>query len=455
MRKRRRVKPVSRGGDLSSAERVIARVRNEGVGFIQLWFTDVLGFLKGITISCRELERALEYGLAFDGSSIEGFARIEESDMLIKPDPETFAILPWEIQGQKAGRMFCSVVTPRYEPVQFDPRQVLARVLGQAGEMGFTCYAGCELECFYFKSAESPQLLDAGGYFDITPTAVSEQVREATISAMERLGIVVEYSHHEVSPSQHEFDLRYTEAMRMADNVMTCRFVARQIARSYGIHCSFMPKPVYGVNGSGMHIHLSLFKDGRNAFFSADDEMNLSSLCRYFIAGLLRYAPEITALTNQWVNSYKRLVPGFEAPVYVSWGRMNRSALVRVPGFSKSRPESARIEYRSPDPACNPYLALAVIIAAGLRGIEEQLPLGEPTPDNIYQLSDEERIKAGIVCLPGDLSEALQLAERSELVRTTLGDEVLGYFLRNKRQEWEEYKAQVTEFEIRRYLPIL
>jgi glutamine synthetase len=438
-----------------SSAAIIERVKKERVGFVQLWFTDVLGFLKGITISTRELNRALTHGLAFDGSSIEGFARIEESDMLIKPEPGTFAILPWEIQGKRAARIFCSVMTPGGKPVNFDPRQVLRRVLNRAEKMGFSCYAGCELECFYFQSAESPRLLDSGSYFDLTPTALPEQVRVATIAALEQLGIMVEYSHHEVSPSQHEFDLRYTDALQMADNVVTCRFVARQVAREHNIYCSFMPKPVYGVNGSGMHIHLSLFQGEQNGFFSPRDEMNLSPVCRHFIAGLLRYAPEITAVTNQWVNSYKRLVPGFEAPVYVSWARMNRSALVRVPAFSNRRPEAARIEFRSPDPACNPYLALAVIIASGLEGIEAKLPLAPETTDNIFRLTPEERREANITCLPKDLSEAIQLTEKSELVRTTLGDELFNYFLRNKRQEWDEYKAQVTEFEIKRYLPIL
>ncbi|MEO0004885.1 MAG: glutamine synthetase family protein [candidate division WOR-3 bacterium] len=436
-------------------ESFFERIRREKIGFLQLWFTDVLGFLKGITISSSEMERAFRHGLGFDGSSIEGFARVEESDMVIMPEPDTFAILPWKIQEKRAGRVFCSVLFPNGRPVPFDPREVLRKVLKRAEKMGFSVYAGCELECFYFKGSEAPQLLDSGGYFDLTPSAVSEEVREATIAALESFGIVVECGHHEVSPSQHEFDLRYTDALRMADNVITCRFVARQIAREHNVYCSFMPKPVFGINGSGMHIHLSLFKNGKNSFFSASDEMNLSPICRHFVAGLLRYAPEITAVTNQWVNSYKRLVPGYEAPVYVSWARMNRSALVRVPAFSRSRPDAARVEFRSPDPACNPYLALALIVASGLKGVETKMALPPPTTNNIYRMTDEERREANITCLPKDLSEAIGLAEKSELVRTTLGDELFNFFLRNKRQEWEEYKAQVTEFEIKRYLPIL
>jgi glutamine synthetase len=355
-------------------------IKKNRVRFVQLWFTDVLGFLKGITISSRELSRALRHGLSFDGSSIEGFARIEESDMVVKPDPASFAVLPWEVQGARAARMFCDVFTPDGKPVDFDPRQVLRRVVSKAQKMGFALYAGCELECFYFQNGGAPNLLDQGGYFDLIPTALPEQVREETIVELEKLGVGVEYSHHEVSPSQHEIDLHYTDALTMADNVVTCRFVARQVAKRHNIHCTFMPKPVFGVNGSGMHTHISLFRNGRNAFYSAKDEMNLSPICRQFIAGLLKYAPEITAVTNQWVNSYKRLVPGFEAPVYVSWARVNRSALVRVPAFSKDRPEAARIEYRSPDPACNPYLAFAVIFAAGLRVWRKNFPSRHPLP---------------------------------------------------------------------------
>ncbi|MGQ9678122.1 MAG: glutamine synthetase family protein [bacterium] len=434
---------------------VLNEIKRNRVRFVQLWFTDVLGFLKGITVAPPELPRALKHGMGFDGSSIEGFARIEESDMVIKPDPKSFAVLPWGIQGERAARMFCDVFTPDGKPVGFDPRQVLRRVVEKGRKMGFSLYAGCELECFYFQSSEQTALLDRGGYFDLTPTALTEQVREETIGALEKLGIAVEYSHHEVAPSQHEIDLHYTDALTMADNVVTCRFVARQVARHHNIHCSFMPKPIFEVSGSGMHTHLSLFRGVRNAFFSSKDEMNLSPVCRHFIAGMLNYAPEITAVTNQWVNSYKRLVPGYEAPIYVSWAQVNRSALVRVPAFSKSQPEAARIEYRAPDPACNPYLAFAVIFAAGLRGVEEKLPLDPPTTDNIYRMTEEERMQARITSLPWDLSEAIRLTEKSELVRSTLGEDLFSFFLRNKKQEWDEYKAQVTEFEIQRYLPIL
>jgi glutamine synthetase len=420
-----------------------------------LWFTDVLGFLKGVTIPVAQLQRALEGGMAFDGSSIEGFARIEESDMVAKPDPETFAILPWEVQGERACRMFCDVVTPAGRPVMADPRFALKRVVARAKKLGLTCFAGCEMESFYFKSAQKPEFLDLNGYFDLTPTAVAERVRHDTIDALEKLGIKVEYSHHEVSQSQHEVDLRYTDALSMADNVVTYRFVAKQVAQANNIHISFMPKPVFGINGSGMHVHMSLFRNGRNLFFDLNSAMHISDTARHYVAGLLKHAAEATAVTNQWVNSYKRLVPGYEAPVYISWAQMNRSALVRVPAFDKSRPNSARVEYRSPDPACNPYLAFTVLISAGLEGIEKKQRLSHPTSDNIYRMTDEERQAAGIGSLPKDLSDAIRIAEESKFVRETLGEELFGYFIRNKKLEWDEYKAQVTAYEIERYLPIL
>ncbi len=433
-----------------TAREVLALVRKDRIRFVQLWFTDVLGFLKGVTIPVAQLPRALEGGMAFDGSSIEGFARIEESDMVAQPDPATFAILPWEVQGGRACRMFCDVMTPAGNPITADPRFVLRRVLNRAKKLGYTCYCGCEMESFYFKNDKSPEFLDLSGYFDLTPTAVAERVRHDTIDALEKLGVRVEYSHHEVSQSQHEVDLRYTDALAMADNVVTHRFVARQVAQANNIHISFMPKPVFGVNGSGMHVHMSLFKGTKNLFFDARSPMNISDTARHYVAGLLRYASELTAVTNQWVNSYKRLVPGYEAPVYISWAQMNR-----VPAFDKKRPNSARVEYRSPDPACNPYLAFAVLIAAGLEGIEHKLKLGPPTSDNIYRMTPKERKAAGIGSLPSDLCGALLQAESSPFVRATLGDEMFENFIRNKKLEWDEYKAQVSEFEIKRYLPIL
>jgi glutamine synthetase len=437
------------------ADSVVKQVEKQKVRFVQIWFTDVLGFLKGVTIPVTQLGHALEHGMAFDGSSIEGFARVEESDMTVAPDPATFAVLPWEVQGERAGRMFGDVKTPAGRPVGSDPRHVLRRVVERCHKLGFTPHAGCELECFYFKSSSEPDFLDHSGYFDITPVAVAERVRHDTINALEALGVPVEYGHHEVSKSQHEVDLRYTSALTMADNVITARFVAKQVAQANNVHVSFMPKPVFGINGSGMHVHLSLFRNGRNAFFDARKPLNLSDVARHFIAGLLRYAPEVTAVTNQWVNSYKRLVPGFEAPVYVSWAQMNRSALVRVPAFDARRPNACRAEYRSPDPACNPYLAFACLIAAGIAGIEQKLKLGPPTSDNIFRMTPEERAAAGISSLPSDLHEAVRQTESSRFVRETLGDELFEHFIRNKKLEWDEYRSQVTEYEIRRYLPIL
>lgn len=438
-----------------SAADVLKLLAKRRVRFVQLWFTDVLGFLKGITIPARELPRAFDHGMAFDGSSIEGFARVEESDMVVLPDPTTFAILPWEVQGERAGRMFGDVVTPAGKPVAVDPRFALRRVMDRCRKLGFTPYAGCELECFYFKNSASPEFLDHSGYFDLTPVAVAERVRNDTAVALEALGVPVEYSHHEVSQSQHEVDLRYCDALTMADNVITARFVAKQVAQANNVHISFMPKPVFGINGSGMHVHLSLFKGKKNQFFGAGKPLLLSDTARGFIAGLLKYASEMTAVTNQWVNSYKRLVPGYEAPVYVSWAQMNRSALVRVPAFDAKRPNACRAEYRSPDPACNPYLAFACLFAAGLEGIEQKLKLGPPTSDNIYRMTPEERKAAGISSLPSDLFGAVKEAESSRFVRETLGDELFEHFIRNKKLEWDEYKSQVTEYELKRYLPIL
>ncbi|MEO0086108.1 MAG: glutamine synthetase family protein [candidate division WOR-3 bacterium] len=439
----------------AETRRVLARVTRDRIHFVQLWFVDVLGFLKGITAPAQELPRVLDDGMNFDGSSVEGFARIEESDMTIRPDPTTFAMLPWEIQGSRAARFFCDVVTPTGRPFAADPRWVLRRVLERARRLGFKCLVGAEMEFFLFRGSTGTEPLDRSGYFDLTPAHVAETVRHEIIDAVEKLGILVEYSHHEVSESQHEIDLRYDEALRTADNIITTRFVARQIAQRHGIHATFMPKPVFGVNGSGMHLHLSLFRNSTNAFYASNKPMLLSDTARRFIAGLLQYAPELTVVTNQWVNSYKRLVPGYEAPVYVSWAQMNRSALCRVPAFDPKRRTAARVEYRASDAACNPYLAIAVLLAAGLDGIERGMRLGSPTSDNIFRLTEEERAAAGITCLPKDLSDAIRIAEGGTFLRDVLGEELFGYFIRNKRMEWDEYKAQVTQFELERYLPIL
>lgn len=434
---------------------VLKIVKEKKIKFIRLWFTDVLGFLKGFTITANELPRALEDGMGFDGSSIEGFARIEESDMIAKPDPLTFAILPWEFKNGPIARMFCDIYTPKGTPFEGDPRYILKRNLERAKKMGFTYYVGPELEFFYFNNPHNTVLLDRGSYFDLTPLDIAQNVRNETVSALEELGIVVEYSHHEVSSSQHEIDLRYTDALSMADNVMTYRLVVKEIAQQRGLHATFMPKPIYGINGSGMHTHQSLFKGEKNAFFDPKDKYHLSKIAKCFIGGLLKHAPEITSVTNQWVNSYKRLVPGYEAPVYICWAQMNRSALIRVPMYKPGREKSMRIEYRAPDPACNPYLAFSVMLAAGLEGIEKEYELPTPATDNIYEMTDEERKREGIGSLPEDLYEAIKLTEKSELVRKTLGKIIFEFFIRNKKMEWNEYKAQVTQYEIEKYLPIL
>jgi glutamine synthetase len=436
------------------ANYVLRTVEERGIRFVRLWFTDVLGFLKSFTITSQELEGALTEGMGFDGSSIEGFARIQESDMVALPDPSTFQIVPWKSEAEVA-RMFCDVFDPDGTPFDGDPRQVLKRQLKRAADHGYTFYVGPELEYFYFKAADDPSFLDMGGYFDETPVDVATDYRTRTVAYLEAMGIPVEYVHHEVAPSQHEIDLRYADALTMADSVMTYRLTVKEVAQEFGIHATFMPKPVMGVNGSGMHTHQSLFTGDRNSFFEASDEYHLSGLAKRYIAGLLAYAPEITLVTNQWVNSYKRLVPGYEAPVYTCWARRNRSALVRVPMYKPGKESATRIEFRSPDPACNPYLAFASMLAAGLAGIDGELELPPEASNNIYEMTDEERSAAGISSLPADLSEAIRLAEESKVLRDALGEHVHEFLIRNKREEWDGYKSYVTPFELERYLPIL
>ncbi|MGD9014988.1 MAG: glutamine synthetase family protein [Candidatus Omnitrophota bacterium] len=434
---------------------VIRLVKKHKIKFIRLWFTDVLGFLKGFTITVDELKRALDDGMGFDGSSIEGFARIEESDMTARPDISTFALLPWESRERPVARMFCDIYTSDGKPFTGDPRYILKKNLARAKRMGFTYYVGPELEYFYFNNPKNAIILDRGGYFDLTPLDIAQEVRHQTVEILENLGIIVEYSHHEVASSQHEIDLRYTDALTMADNVMTYRLVVKEVAQSRGLHATFMPKPIFGINGSGMHTHQSLFRGKSNAFFDKKDKFNLSNTARYFIAGLLKHAPEITSITNQWVNSYKRLVVGYEAPVYICWAHMNRSALIRVPMYKLGREKSMRIEYRVPDPACNPYLAFSAMLSAGLEGIENKYPLPAPANDNIYQMTEQQRVKSRIQALPEDLLEAIKLTEKSELVKKALGEQLFDFFIRNKKMEWDEYKAQVTQYETNKYLPIL
>jgi glutamine synthetase len=434
-------------------EFVLRTVDEREIKFIRLHFTDIQGFLKSFTITPAELEEGLEDGMGFDGSSIEGFARIEESDMVARPDPSTFQVLPSLPGRAPTARMFCDIYTPDGEPFPGDPRFVLRRTLQRARDMGFNYYVGPELEYFYFKNEKDPAFLDLGSYFDVTPFDMQTDLRQKTVGRLEEMGIPIEYVHHEVAPSQHEMILRYADAMTMADSVMTFRSVVKEVAQEEGVYATFMPKPVAGVDGSGMHTHMSLFEDERNSFFDPDDEARLSKVGKCFAAGLLRHAREICAVTNQWVNSYKRLIPGFEAPVYICWARHNRSALVRVP--MTARDQSIRVEARFPDPACNPYLAFSVMLAAGLKGIEENYELPPEADNNIYEMTPAERTAAGIESLPEDLHEAIEVCRKSDLVRQTLGEHTFKWFIRNKRREWDDYKAQVTPFEVNRYLPIL
>ncbi len=438
-----------------SKDYVLQMAKEHDVKFIRAWFTDILGSLKSVAITVEELPKALEEGIGFDGSSIEGFARIDESDMIAMPDPATFAIIPWRPQERSVARMFCDILHPDGTPFEGDPRYVLRRNLERAADLGYTFYVGPELEYFYFAKPESTELLDHGGYFDMTPLDAASDFRRETVLALEQLGIMVEASHHEVAPSQHEIDLRYTDALTMADSTMTYRLTVKEVAMRNGVYATFMPKPLRDENGSGMHVHQSLFKGERNVFFDATDPYYLSAMARSYIAGLLRHAREITLVTNEWVNSYKRLVPGFEAPVYLTWARRNRSDLVRVPEYKPGKENATRVEYRSPDPACNPYLAFAAMLAAGLEGIEKEYPCPDPVEENVYEMTEQERQERGIAHLPGSLWEAVELAEESDVLRRCLGDRLFHSLISNKKIEWSDYRRQVTDYELKRYLPIL
>jgi glutamine synthetase len=454
----------------SQEEYVLRTVEERGIRFVQLWFTDVLGTPKTFSITPAELENALDEGMTFDGSAIDGFSRVQESDVLARPDANTFQLLPWHGHGHgpsgsngdapevQVARVFCDIVTLDGAPFQGCPRHVLRRTLDRAHDRGFTFYAAPEIEYFYFADGDpshAPVALDSGSYFELTVADRASDIRQRTVLTLEEMGIPVEHAQHEDAASQHEIDLRYTDAMTMADTVMTVRLVVKEMARQQGVFASFMPKPLAGVQGSGMHTHMSLFRGDANAFVDLDRPGGLSEVAEGFIAGLLRHAPEITAVTNQWVNSYKRLVSGYEAPIHVSWARNNRSALVRVPVVKQGKLESTRVEYRSPDSACNPYLAFAVILAAGLEGIEKGYGLPPEADANLFALSAEELANKGILHLPGSLNEALGLMESSELLAETLGEHVFEWFIRNKRAEWAEYKSHVTQFELDRYFPLL
>jgi glutamine synthetase len=435
---------------------VLRIAKGKNVKFVRLWFTDILGFLKSFAITIRELEGALEDGMGFDGSSIAGFVRIDESDMVAMPDPSTFRILPWKASDQVVAVMFCDILEPNGNPHQGDPRWVLKKNLERAAKMGYTFNVGPELEYFYFqKSTGKPEALDQGGYFDLTPLDVASELRKQTVTVLEEMGVPVEYSHHEVAPSQHEIDLKYRDALTMADSTMIYRLVVKEVALKNNVYASFMPKPIFGVNGSGMHTHQSLFKGKKNAFFDPKDKYHLSDIAKKYIAGLMKHAREITLVTNQWVNSYKRLVPGYEAPVYISWAQRNRSDLIRIPTYKPGKELATRVEYRSPDPACNPYFAFSVMLAAGLEGIEKRYPLRDPVERNVYEMTEEERKRYKIDSLPEDLYEAIKITEKSDLVRRALGDHVFHQFIGNKRIEWERYRARVTDYELDQYFSIL
>ncbi len=440
---------------------VLKEVEARGVKFVRLWFTDVLGLLKSVEIVAKQLPEILDDGAGFDGSSVEGYARIEESDMIAMPDPTTFEILPWgQEDGTPVARMFCDILNPDGSPYAGDPRGALKRNLAKIAKLGYKYYVGPELEYFYFRDSKGTECLDEGGYFELTPVDVASNLRRDTVLALGEMGVEAEYSHHEVAPSQHEIDLCYGDALKMADAAMTYRLVVKEVAMRHGAYATFMPKPIFGENGSGMHVHQSLFTTDdkgkeRNAFFNPDTASHLSLECQGFIAGLLTHSREICSVVAQWVNSYKRLVPGYEAPVYVAWGQRNRSSLVRVPMYKPGKEKATRVEFRAPDPACNPYLAFSVMLAAGMRGIEEKYELPIPVEEDIYSMDTEKRAELGIACLPGSLSEALAATEESDLVRDALGGHIFEKFIANKKIEWDRYRTHVSAFEVEKYLPVL
>ena len=444
---------------MTTKEEILKQVKDNDVEFIRLWFTDINGILKSFAIGKDELEGALTEGMGFDGSSITGFQDIEESDMIAMPDPDTFAILPWRPQEKAVARMICDILQPaegKHKPYEGDPRFVLKRALEKMKKLGFDhFYVGPELEFFYFKNSQKPEIIDEGGYFDLTPLDMASNLRRETVLSLKELGIKVEYSHHEVAPSQHEIDMRYDDGLKMADSVVTYKLTVKEIASKNGVYASFMPKPLFGQNGSGMHCHQSLFKGKSNAFFDPKDKYNLSEVGKSYIAGILKHAPEIISILAPWVNSYKRLVPGFEAPVYIAWSRRNRSALVRVPMYQPGKEVATRMELRCPDPSGNPYLQFAAMLTAGLKGIEEGYKLPEPMELNLYHLTDDERKERGIKSLPASLGEAIAIAERSDIVKEILGPHCFERFIEIKKKEWDDFRIQVTEYEIKRYFPIL
>ena len=440
-------------------EFVLRSIEERDIRFVRLWFTDVLGTLKSVAIAPAELEGAFDEGLGFDGSAIQGLARVHESDMLAMPDASTFQVLPWRGETNAVARIFCDIHMPDGSPSFADPRYVLKRALSRAADMGFTFYTHPEIEFFLFKEqpkpGERPEPIDYVGFFDHSPRGIGHDFRRSAITMLEAMGISVEFSHHEGAPGQQEIDLRYADALTTADNIMTFRTVVREVALEQGVFASFMPKPFSEYPGSGMHTHMSLFEGDKNAFYEAGAPYSLSKIGRSFVAGILEHAPEITAVTNQWVNSYKRLAGGGEAPSYICWGHNNRSALVRIPMYKPGKGQSTRVEIRSLDSACNPYLAFAVLLSAGLKGIEQGYELPPGSEDDVWALTDAERAAMGLRQLPTSLESAIKVMERSELVAETLGEHVFDFFLRNKRAEWDEYRRQVTPYELAKHLPVL
>jgi len=434
---------------------VLKMVKDNDVKFIRLWFADINGQMKGFAITREELEGAMDEGMGFDGSSIKGFARIDESDMVAVPDPATFSLLPYRPNEQAVAGMHCDILNPDRTPYVGDPRYVLKKMIDKAKKKGYELFIGPELEFFIFRNDKGTETIDEGGYFDITTLDAGNEVRREVILTLEKMGVSVEYSHHEVAPSQHEIDLRYASAMSMSDTVMLYRMVVKEVALKHGLYATFMPKPIFGQNGSGMHTHQSLFSGKKNVFFNPKDKYHLSKEGKSYIAGILKHSREITLICNQWVNSYKRLVPGYEAPVYICWARRNRSALVRVPMYKPGKEKATRIEFRSPDPSCNPYLAFACMLAAGLKGIEKKYTLPEPLERDVYHLRPEELEKLDVGCLPGSLIEAIEISEKSELLKETLGDHIFNNLIMAKKIEWDEYRKRVHEYELTTYLPVL
>ncbi|RLG09182.1 type I glutamate--ammonia ligase [Candidatus Pacearchaeota archaeon] len=444
-----------------SVSKIFKMIKKKDVKFVKLQFTDILGTVKSVMISVDNFSESIEKGTWFDGSSIEGFARICESDMFLKPDISTFAILPWRPKEKAVGRVICDVYNTKSKPFKGDPRFILKKILKKAwDEFGFIYNTGPEIEFFLFKKKETeengeflPVPHDIGSYFDFSPLDLASNVRRDIIFALEKFGIKSETSHHEVAPGQHEIDIKYDEALNMADKSVTFKYTVKAISSAHGLYASFMPKPIFGINGSGMHVHQSLFdKKGKNVFFNKKDKYKLSDIAYSFIAGQLEHIKAMSAILNPIVNSYKRLVPGYEAPVYICWGQVNRSALIRIPRYSKGREKSTRAELRSPDPSCNPYLAFAVMLAAGLDGIERNLSPPEPVEEDVYNFNDEKLKSLGIDTLPESLDEAIKELKKDKVIRDAIGDHIYKFFLKAKKSEWKEYSTQVTKWELRRYL---